>query len=426
MARTPAIRLANVGKCFRLFASRRDRLLEAVHPLRKRYHDPFWALNEVSCEIPAGQSVGIIGRNGSGKSTLLQIIAGVMQPSAGAIAVAGRVAALLQLGAGFNPEFSGRENALLNGVLMGVAEEEMRQRMPEIESFAELGRFFDQPVGTYSSGMFLRLGFAVAMSVRAGILVVDEAIAVGDAAFRYRCFERIREFRAAGGTLLLVSHEREQLLGHCERGLLLDQGRVIMDASIHETLNHYDRMRFDPAIGQAAAAQEAAERVPGLETCPQYSPGHFRAGDGRALLVDLKLLDHSGAPVARILPGQRLHLHATYQAQSRVEAAQFGFAICTADGVTLYGQTGYRLGTAPVALAAGSRAAIEYSFDLPLLTGEYFINLGLYELLQGEPAYIDTRRGVLRLDIVRDDRVAGMVDVNCTTRLHRLPACGTS
>ena len=419
MGTVPAIRADSVGKRFRLFASRRDRLVEAIHPLRRSFHEPFWALRDLSFEIPSGQAVGIVGRNGSGKSTLLQIIAGVMQANTGAVSVSGRVSALLQLGAGFNPEFSGRENALLNGVLLGMPEAEMRERIPEIESFAELGRFFDQPVGTYSSGMFLRLGFAVAMSVRADILVVDEAIAVGDAAFRFKCFEKIREFRAAGGTLVLVSHEKELMLRHCERGILLDQGRVIMDGPINDVLNHYDRIRFDRRT-RATVVAEAEPATPGsvgLDTCAHYIREHFHAGDGRAQLIELELLHESGARVDKVRPGDRLHLRAEYRVNAEIAAAQFGFAICASDGLTLYGRAGDRLGSEPTRLRARSRVVVEYTFDLPLLPGPYFINLGLFESAHGDLSYIDNRRGVMRIEVSGDCRVAGMVEVNCQMRL---------
>jgi len=207
-----AISVTHVSKKFRLFASPRERLVEALHPLRKQYHREFWALREVSFDVMKGEIIGVLGRNGSGKSTLLQIICEVMQATTGSVQVNGKISALLELGAGFNPEFSGRENVILNGAIMGFSRSEMIERMPAIEAFAEIGEHFDQPVKTYSSGMFVRVAFAAAIHVDPEILIIDEALSVGDAAFQHRCFQRIREFVEQGKTILFVSHSVDTML----------------------------------------------------------------------------------------------------------------------------------------------------------------------------------------------------------------------
>ena len=190
-----AIRIENLSKKYRLFASPRARLKEALHPFGKKYHREFWALKDVSFEVPKGQTLGILGRNGSGKSTLLQIIASVLQPTEGRVEVNGRVSAMLELGAGFNPEFTGRANVMFIGTLMGFSEADMRERLPAIEAFADIGEFIDQPVKTYSTGMFARLAFAAAINVDPDILVVDEILAVGDARFQQKCFRKFQEFQ---------------------------------------------------------------------------------------------------------------------------------------------------------------------------------------------------------------------------------------
>src|SRR5438309_2988964 len=206
MAEEIAVSLSDLTKKYRLFSTPMERLKESFHPLRKRYHKEFWALKGISFDIKKGQVVGILGRNGSGKSTLLQIIASVLQPTSGTVTVNGRVSALLELGDGFNPEFTGRQNVLLNGAIMGVSRDEMSARMPSVIAFAEIGEFFDQPIKIYSSGMFVRLAFAAAIHVDPDILIIDEALAVGDAKFQHKCFQHLAELRKGGKTILFVTH----------------------------------------------------------------------------------------------------------------------------------------------------------------------------------------------------------------------------
>jgi len=241
MSSAPIIRLDNVTQRFRVIKERRDTVRELFSKIFRKntsYHD-FEALKNISVEVPAGQTLGIIGRNGSGKSTLLKLIAGVYRPSKGKVTISGSIAPLIELGAGFHHELTGRENILLNGLLMGYSKREMLERQQSIIEFADIGDFIDAPVKQYSSGMYMRLAFAVATEVDPQILLVDEILAVGDAGFQEKCFERLRRFRASGKTILLVTHTMSDVQEHCERVLLLEQGSLIADGVPGEIVPMY-------------------------------------------------------------------------------------------------------------------------------------------------------------------------------------------
>ena len=240
----PVIRLENVTQRFRVIHERPDTVRELFSRIfrnRSSFHD-FEAVKNVSFEVPSGQTLGLIGRNGSGKSTLLKIIAGVYRPSKGTVTVNGSLAPLIELGAGFHHELTGRENILLNGLLMGYSKREMLERQQSIIDFADIGEFIDSPVKQYSSGMYMRLAFAVAIEVDPQILVVDEILGVGDIGFQEKCFERIRRFRASGKTILIVTHDMDTVLQNCDRALLLDHGNLIADGSPDETVALYRSM----------------------------------------------------------------------------------------------------------------------------------------------------------------------------------------
>ncbi len=245
---SPAVSAKGLSKKYRLYGSPKERLLEALHPFRKKYHREFWALQGVSFDVPKGLTLGIMGRNGSGKSTLLQIVSSVLRPTAGSVEVRGRVAALLELGAGFSPEFTGRENVLMQGRTFGYSASEMRRRLPVIRQFAEIDEFFDQPLKTYSSGMYARLAFAAAIYVDPDILIVDEALAVGDARFQHKCYRKFLEFQSGGKTILFVSHDSTAIVEHCNRAILLDCGRVVEQGEPARVANCYRELLFAGAI----------------------------------------------------------------------------------------------------------------------------------------------------------------------------------
>ena len=238
---TVVIKTENLGKSYRLYGDNASRLKEAIDPFRRKRHTVHHALSGINLEIHKGETVGIIGVNGSGKSTLLKILTGVVTPSEGTLKVEGKLSALLELGAGFNPEYSGLENIYLNGTMMGFSTEEMKTRVPEIVAFADIGDFINQPVKTYSSGMFARLAFSVAISVNPDILVVDEALSVGDIFFQTKCFKKFEEFRQAGKTILFVSHDLSSINRYCSRAILLNKGKMIGDGTPKEIIDLYKR-----------------------------------------------------------------------------------------------------------------------------------------------------------------------------------------
>ena len=421
-----AVSVQNLSKKFRLFESRRDRIRELIHPLRRKYHQEFWALTDVSFEIPKGCSMAILGRNGSGKSTLLQVIAEVMQPTRGVVKVTGRVAALLELGAGFSPEFTGRENAVLNGILQGYSEQDMLEMLPDIERFADIGRFFDQPVGTYSSGMYIRLAFSVATCATPEILLVDEAISVGDSDFQSKCFNRFRKIRESGRTVVIVSHDKDLIFHHCDRAIVLDAGRVAFEGSVKDAVNHNDALQFSssPAkqggrtatSGQPRAASDRTPRVSKLDIRdpgPFFNADHFASGDERAELTELVLRGENNEPVNEIHAGNSLCLEATFLIHDHIDRPSLGFALTTQDGTTIYGTNTQMRAREVSPLHAGELLSMRWSFVTPLLSGIYLINVGLSDLTGEHPVYVDVRRGILRLSIQSDSRATGVVELDC-------------
>lgn len=285
------IRAEGLGKCYHIYDKPKDRLLQMLFRGRRQYFKEFWALRDVSFNIRKGESFGILGRNGSGKSTLLQMIAGVLSPTCGELATHGRIAALLELGSGFNPEFTGRENAYLNGAILGLSREEMTDLMPEIERFAGVGDFFDYPVKLYSSGMMVRVAFAVQVQVKPDILIVDEALAVGDALFQKRCFQKINQLLNNGTSLLLVSHDIEAIRFFTQKALLLDQGKTQAYDDSASVILAYKALQAEEQSAYSAVqltkfqSEKKEDYLKGDET-------HFTSGD--VILHNVTLLNKNG------------------------------------------------------------------------------------------------------------------------------------
>lgn len=250
-----AITIQNVSKCFKRYRHPADRLKELLFPGKQRA-DEFWALRNINLEIPKGKTLGIVGANGSGKSTLLQIIVGTLAPTTGHVNVQGRISALLELGSGFNPEFTGRQNIFFNGQVLGLSQRQIEEKYDDIVAFADIGDFIDQPVKTYSSGMFVRLAFAVATSVEPDILVVDEALAVGDEAFQRKCYAKLEKIQERGGTILFVSHSAGTVIDLCDAAVLMSEGELLLYSTPKYVIDKYHKLIYAPAEKMSTVREE--------------------------------------------------------------------------------------------------------------------------------------------------------------------------
>jgi lipopolysaccharide transport system ATP-binding protein len=367
-----AIRFENVSKSYPIYESPGDRLKELVTFNRLEFHRNFWALHDVNFEVKRGETFCVIGENGSGKSTLLQLVAGILQPSSGTISVEGRVSALLELGAGFNPEFTGRDNVYLNGAILGLSTREIDARYKDIEEFAEIGDFINRPVRTYSSGMVVRLAFAVAINVDPEILLVDEALAVGDLYFRQRCMRKVHELRARGITILFVSHAIADVKALGDRALWLEHGRVIelgetdrvaakyLAAMVEKDsayLAHHER----PAAAlsrERSLAPEIVDHIPNID---------HRYGDGRAELMGIAVLDPQGAPLQLLEPSSRIVVRITVRAKAEVARPNVGFIMRNHLGIDFAGTNTMREGHDLPPLAPGDIHTVDFHLDLPEL-----------------------------------------------------------
>lgn len=361
----PAIRVENLGKRYRAYSGPMDRLKEVLLGA-PRHAREFVALEGVSFEIPRGCALGVIGPNGAGKSTLLKMLAGIVEPSSGTLQMNGTVASIIELGAGFHPDFTGRENVFLNAALTGRSDREARESFDEIAAFCELGTYLDMPVKTYSSGMFVRLAFAVAISARPDILLVDEALAVGDAVFAHRCLARIREMREAGVTIVLVTHDTNTVAGLCDRALFLDRGRLVADGPPKEVVHIYllnvaERLTSLRQQGQLATAfHEIGAQEEGATT-------ERRFGSFEARITDLFAEDAEGRPAEKIVSGEKLRLRMLVRFDKAVHDPVFGVMIRNRFGVEMFGTNTYLRRTSTGGYAAGDVA--EVSFDLAMLLG---------------------------------------------------------
>src|SRR5262245_21304697 len=317
-----AIRVDSVSKQYRIYDRPADRLKETITRGRWKAHREFWALKDISFEVEAGTTTGIIGPNGSGKSTLLQIITGTLEPTHGSVSIEGRVAALLELGAGFNPEFTGIENVFMNAALMGFSKAETEQLLPEIASFAEIGDFIYQPLKTYSSGMYIRLAFAAAIAVAPQILIIDEALAVGDAVFQHRCMRRIKEMQENGTTILFVSHDPGAIRALCNRAILLNHGEKIAEGSPPNVLNRYQKIIMARQLAYEASVQPAERSATANEVFERKPLSYvYRHGDHSAEVLQVELLDGALRPIELVETGEPLLVRIVYVAHTDLDDA---------------------------------------------------------------------------------------------------------
>ena len=396
MSSEPVIRVLGLGKRYERFASPSRRLLALLGgPRRSQAH---WALRGVDLEVRPGETVGLLGRNGSGKSTLLQMVCGTLEPTEGSVEVRGRVAALLELGAGFNPEFSGRENVYLNASMLGLSRAETERHFQAIVDFADIGDYLDEPVRTYSSGMFVRLAFAVAVAVEPDLLVVDEALAVGDEAFQRKCFARIEQLKARGAAILFVSHATAAVVQLCDRAVLLDAGEVLAIGAPKAVVAAYQKVLYGAPERRAALLAEL--RAGQWETAPgsgvaapaksaRFDPGlvpestvHYESRGAR--IESPELVDAEGRPVNVLAPGECYRYRFRVHFDQAARFVHFGMLIKSTSGVELCGVDSHPHGEGVDAVPAGSVVDVAFPFRASLLPGTYFLNAGCVGWLDGE------------------------------------------
>lgn len=357
----------NVGKAYKRYPNRWSRLLEWFDPSGHPRHKPHWVLRGIGFEVSPGDAVGIIGNNGAGKSTLLKLITGTTQATEGAIKVTGRLAALLELGMGFHPEFTGRQNAYMSGQMLGLTAQAISQLMPQIEAFAEIGDYIDQPLRTYSSGMAVRLAFSVATAVRPEILIVDEALSVGDAYFQHKSFERIRQFRDQGTTLLFVSHSPGAVKSLCNRAILLDQGILVRTGYPDDVLDYYNAI---------IAKQEADQQIREVEsdTLKQV----IRSGNQAALIQSVDMLE-SNQSVRAVRIGDSVIFRVEILVNDHIQDLTVGLLIRDRLGNDVFGTNTWHLGNSRQHLCAGERCFVEFNLpELNLGVGNYSVSFALH------------------------------------------------
>ena len=356
------LRVQNVSKVYRLYRRPLDRLAEFLPFVTHHPPTEFWALRDVSLTVERGEVLGVVGPNGSGKSTLLQIVSGILEPTRGRVLASGRIAALLELGAGFNPEFTGRENVFLNGEILGIPRRDMEQVFPEIEEFAEIGKFIDRPVKEYSSGMYVRLAFATAIHVDPEILIVDEALAVGDAIFANRCIKRFEQLKKRGVTVLFVSHDLGLVKRLSDRAVLMLDGRVAASGPPSDVVNRY--------VGLVIERQEP-ERV--VETSRTTS-GTYRHGDGASRVVSVDLCDAKGT-TRSLQPGSPMTIRVQARAERDLESPVVGLLIRNRLGIDVFGTNTRIEGVDLGAVHAGETFEVDFTFDCLLTRQDYTLTV---------------------------------------------------
>ena len=444
MSSEPVIRVRDVGKAYAMYARPHHRLLELLFGARDgRWRRDHHALRGVSFDVRRGETVGIVGRNGSGKSTLLQILCGTLAPTTGTVDVAGRVAALLELGAGFNPEFTGRENVFLNGTVLGLTRDEVAARFDAITAFADIGAFIDEPVRTYSSGMYVRLAFAVAIHVEPDVLIVDEALSVGDEAFQRKCFGRIEQLRERGATILFVSHSAGTVVDVCDRALLLDGGELIAEGPARRVVSLYQKLAFAPAdrfaevreavIHAAAATSDAVldeprAAMPAVAEAPGFDDA-LRAPDPVAYarqgaeIVDPRVETMAGERVNLLVPGQRYRFRFDVRFERTVGGVRSGMMVRTTTGVEVGGAVSDAAGGG-LLVQAGSRCRVGIEFYCRMQPGTYFINAGVVGRPEADEVFLDRLVDVLMVRVLPggDPRVTGLVDLGPACRMDMVHA----
>lgn len=434
----PAVSLKGVGKKYRVYQSRQHRLREILSFGKNSHSRDFWAVEDVSFDVEPGTTMGIIGRNGAGKSTLLKIISSVLQPTSGTVEVNGRLAALFGVGAGFNPEFTGRENIMLNGLLLGIERREMLERFDDIEAFADLGEFLDRPIKTYSSGMQARLGFAVAINVSPDILVVDETLSVGDAVFKQMCLQRLRNLRDSGTTILFVSHSLGLIKNFCEKSVLLHQGHMLFSGGTAEAIDRYEALisniksqknvqttSQDEGLLyeiQHEEEQDVPEELVFKEdpTLEGRKAQGFRHGTGEARIQNVEILNNQQRPVENVESGSTITIRVHLQYLKDIEDSVLNVTLRNKTGTDIFSTSTTREGTSLGVRKEGERVVVDFTFAAPLRPDNYNVNASVAypQNRKGYLDWVDVAAAFKMLRAENQGPIRGLIDLSALVEVH--------
>ena len=435
-----AIQVQDVTKVYRLYDKPIDRLKETVSITHKNYHRDFYALRGLSFEVKKGETVGIIGTNGSGKSTILKIITGVLTPTTGQVKVNGKISALLELGAGFNMDYTGIENVYMNGTMMGYTRKEMDAKLQDILDFAEIGDFVYQPVKTYSSGMFVRLAFALAINVEPEILIVDEALSVGDVFFQSKCYRRMEEIRGSGTTILMVTHDMGSIIKYCDRVVLLNKGEFIAQGKPGRVVDMYkkilagklDALREELRREEQSGRQDVQKPRKEEEEVSlsdfsggmdlehpdslmrdklTINPDRTEYGDGRAEIYDLGLLDQRGNVTNLLLKGEMFTIRECIRFHASLEAPIFTYTIKDKKGTELTGTNTLYEGADIKPVKAGDSYTVEFTQKMNLQGGEYLLSMSCTGFEQGEHVVYHRLYDVTSITVISNKNTVGVYDM---------------
>lgn len=414
----------NVSKAYQSYRKPIHRLWQSLSGDRLNLNDEFLALQGVSLELRRGETVGIVGKNGSGKSTLLQIVAGTLQETSGEVHTKGRISALLELGAGFNPDFTGMENARLNASILGLSREEFRAKLPDIVEFSGLGEFMHRPVKTYSSGMYVRLAFSVAINMQPDILIIDEALAVGDIRFQRKCFRRLEELKNQGVAILFVTHSTESIINYCDRAILLEEGKVRKSGEPKDVVHEYLEMMFSSDSVELADRSGGVDKDgsaglsldPAVDACPShptYNAAEHRWGDRRAEIIDYQLSCNDAAVRHSCTSGDNVLLRFVVHFHSELDRLIYGVTVKTPDGTAIYGTNSRINGKVSVTAKAGQTIQFQCELKLNLLAGDYFISIGVaQDDNDKDNVAIDRRYDMIHLRVEDQQTAFGLAALN--------------
>lgn len=377
----------------------------------------FFALQNVSFEIKKSESLGILGLNGSGKSTLMQIIAGTLSPSSGKVYVRGRVSALLELGSGFNPDFTGKENVIINGKILGLSESEIKSKFQSIQDFAEIGDFFHQPVSTYSSGMILRLAFAVLAHIDPDILIIDEALAVGDARFQLKCFTFLEEFKNKGGTLILVSHDLNSIARLCSHSILLHEGCLIASGKPINVINEYSKiLSIATNVSPAKETSQSFTKREKIIEVEQSRSKEFSYGGDKAQIKDIRLLNSQNRETQVLKSGEIFTVSFQVYAKNKIEKPIYALTLKDTKGQQIYGQNTHFAKITTNNLKENDKVLVKFVLYCNLNDGDYFISLGVTRFKDNNLEIVHRRYDVLELKIISTDGSFGCA--NCFSKIE--------